>query len=292
MSTEARTTTMDMDARATANSPRAPRQSRRGKAGGIARFLLACWKANLAAALEYRTSFLLLAGMMFVNNLMWLFFWSLFFERFPVVHGWELKDVMLLWAVGAGGFGWASVLFGNYPRLAGIVSSGQLDVYLTQPKPVLLHVIASRSSVTAAGDFLFGLAVYAWVGDLTLPGFAKFALGLFIAGALFMGVMLIAGCLAFYMGNSEGIAQQAFNSFISLTTYPSDIFRGAARIALFSVVPAGFIGYLPIGLLRDFDPLFAAGALAMALGTCLAGALLFRLGLRRYGSGNALAMRG
>lgn len=258
---------------------------------GIAKFLLACWKVNLAAAMEYRTSFLLLAGMMFLNNMLWIFFWSMFFGRFPVVNGWELKDVMLLWAVGAGGFGWASVLFGNFPRIANIVSSGQLDVYLTQPKPVLLNVLASRSSVTAAGDFLFGLAVYFWVGDHSPAGFASFALGLLIAGALFMGVMLNAGCLAFYMGNSEGIAQQAFNSFISLTTYPSSIFRGAARIAMFSIVPAGFIGYLPIGLLRDFDPAFVAGAVAMSFGGCLAGALLFRAGLRRYGSGNALAMR-
>lgn len=261
------------------------------RAAGVARFLATCWKVNLAAAMEYRLSFLLLAGMMFLNNMLWIFFWGMFFTRFPAVHGWELKDVMLLWAVGAGGFGWASMLFGNFSRIAGIVSSGQLDVYLTQPKPVLLHVLASRSSVTAAGDFLFGLAVYAWAGNHTPAGIASFALGLFIAGALFLGVMLNVGCLAFYMGNSEGIAQQALGSFVSLTTYPSSIFRGAARVALFTIVPAGFIGYLPIGLLRGFDPVFVAGAVAMALGSCLAGALLFRSGLKRYGSGNAIAMR-
>ncbi|WP_084423048.1 ABC transporter permease [Cohnella thermotolerans] len=241
--------------------------------------------------MEYRLSFALLAGMMFVNNLLWLFFWSLFFNRFPVVNGWELRDVMMLWAVGAGGFGWASVLFGNFHRIAAIVSSGQLDVYLSQPKPVLLGVLASRMSVTAAGDLLFGLAIYAWVGDRSLAGACAFALGLLISGLLFMGVMLIAGCLAFYLGNSEGIASQVFNSFVSLTTYPADIFRGMARIALFSIVPAGFISYLPIGLLRDFDPAFAAGALAMAVGSCLAGAWLFGRGLKRYGSGNAIAMR-
>lgn len=259
---------------------------------GVVRFLLTTWKVNLAAAMEYRLSFLLLAGMMFVNNLIWLFFWSLFFGRFPVVHGWELGDVMMLWAVGAGGFGWANVLFGNFHRVAQIVSSGQLDVYLSQPKPVLLNALASRMSVTAAGDFLFGVVIYAWAGEHTLAGLGKFALGLAISGLLFMGVMLIAGCCAFFLGNSEGIAQQAFNSFVSLTTYPADIFRGMARIALFSVVPAGFISYLPIGLLRSLEPGFVLGATGMAAGTCLAGAWLFRAGLRRYASGNAVSMRG
>ncbi|MDB4866499.1 MAG: family transporter, partial [Cohnella sp.] len=123
-----------------------------GKVGSVLRFLLTCWKVNVASALEYRLSFFLLAGMMFINNFMWLFFWTLFFHRFPVIHGWRLEDVMMLWAVGAGGFGWANVLFGNFHRIASVVSSGQLDVYLSQPKPVLLNVLASRMSVTAAGD--------------------------------------------------------------------------------------------------------------------------------------------
>ncbi len=261
------------------------------KLGTNVRYVWTCWKVNLASAMEYRLSFLLLAGMMFVNNAIWLFFWGLFFGRFPVVQGWELHDVMLLWAVSAGGFGWAAMLFGNFPRIAGIVATGHLDVYLSQPRPVLLSVLVSRCSVTAAGDFLFGIAVYLMVGDTTPRGMLLFALGLLISGMLFIAVMVIAGCSAFWIGNAEGMTQQLFNSFIALTTYPSDIFRGFVKLALFSLVPAGFISYLPIGLLRDFDPVFASGAIGAAAGLTVAGALLFRKGLRRYASGNTIAMR-
>ncbi|TJY43595.1 hypothetical protein E5161_05475 [Cohnella pontilimi] len=262
-----------------------------GKFGSVIRFLLTCWKVNLASALEYRTSFFLLAGMMFINNLMWLFFWSLFFHRFPVIHGWRLEDVMMLWAVGSGGFGWACVLFGNFPRIAAIVSSGQLDVYMSQPKPVLLNVLASRMSVTAAGDFVFGIVIYAMVGNHTFTGALAFAAGLLISGCLYISVMVIAGCFAFYVGNSEGIAGQVFNSFLALSTYPSDIFKGLTRIALFTIVPAGFISYMPIGLLRSFDPVFAGWSIGVTLLLGVGGALLFKAGLRRYSSGNALAMR-
>ncbi|SDW86013.1 ABC transporter permease [Paenibacillus sp. CF384] len=259
---------------------------------GTIRFLLTCWKVNLASSMEYRMSFFLMAGMMFINNFMWLFFWTLFFDRFQVVNGWELSDVMMLWAVGAGGFGWANMLFGNFHRIAPVVSSGQLDVYLSQPKPVLLHVLASRMSLTAAGDFLFGLAVYAWVGNHTLLGAVQFGLGLLISGLIFMGVMIIAGSFAFFFGNAEGIAGQVFNSFVALSTYPSGIFRGAAKLLLFTIVPAGFISYLPIGLMRDFDPVFFWQSIAMTIGLLTAGTLIFRLGLKRYTSGNAIAMRG
>ncbi|MBW5444773.1 hypothetical protein GE107_01680 [Cohnella sp. CFH 77786] len=260
-------------------------------AGAALRFLLTCWKVNLASAMEYRLSFVLLAGMMFLNNFIWLFFWHLFFERFPAVQGWELRDVMMLWGISAGGFGWASVLFGNFHRIASIVSSGQLDVYLAQPKPVLLNVLASRMSVTAAGDFVFGVVIYFLAGDLSLRGAMLFVLGLLIAGLLFMAVMVAAGSAAFFVGNSEGLSQQLFNIFLALTTYPSGIFRGFAKLMLFTIVPAGFISYMPIGLLRDFDPAFAAGAIGMTLLFGAAGIGLFRAGLRRYASGNALAMR-
>ncbi|BBH21183.1 ABC transporter permease [Paenibacillus baekrokdamisoli] len=258
---------------------------------GTIQFLLTCWKVNLASIMEYRISFLLMAGMMFINNFMWLFFWSLFFHRFSIVNNWELHDVMMLWAIGAGGFGWANVLFGNFHRIATIVAGGQLDVYLSQPKPVLLNVMASRMSLTAVGDFIFGLVVYAWVGDHSLTGALLFILSLLISGALFMAIMIIAGCCAFFIGNAEGISQQIFNGFLALTTYPTDIFRGIARLLLFTVVPAGFISYLPIGLLKDFDLLFALGAIGFTGLLGFIGVLLFHAGLRRYTSGNTLAMR-
>lgn len=232
-----------------------------------------------------------MAGMMFINNFMWLFFWSLFFNRFPLVNNWGLHDVMMMWALGAGGFGWANMLFGNFHRIALIVAGGQLDVYLSQPKPVLLNVMASRMSLTAAGDFAFGLAVYAWVGNHSIRGLLLFMLGLLISGTLFMAVMIIAGCCSFFIGNAEGISQQVFNGFLALTTYPSDIFRGITRILLFTVIPAGFISYLPIGLLRQFNPVFVSGAIGMTAFLSLACVLFFRAGLRRYTSGNAIAMR-
>ncbi|QHW30341.1 hypothetical protein GZH47_05450 [Paenibacillus rhizovicinus] len=263
-----------------------------GRISATTSFLITCWKVNLASTMEYRVSFLLMAGMMFINNFMWLFFWSLFFGRFQVVNGWGIHDVMLMWAIGAGGFGWANMLFGNFNRIAPIVASGQLDVYLSQPKPVLLHVLASRMSLTAAGDFAFGLVVYAWVGDHSFSGLLLFFIGLLISGLLFMGVTILAGCLAFFIGNAEGLAQQVFNSFVALSTYPSDIFKGLAKTLLFTLIPAGVISYIPIGLLRGFDFDFAWKAAALTLGFGTAAILVFKLGLKRYSSGNAITLRG
>jgi ABC-2 type transport system permease protein len=257
----------------------------------LLRFVWTCWKLNLAGAMEFRLNFILTAGMMMLNNLVWILFWGIYFNRFPVVNGWELQDVMMMWAIGAGGYGLSAVFFGNVYMLASIIANGQLDVYLSQPKPLLLHVLVSRMSMTAIGDVLFGLLLYAFIGDKTWIGLFKFALALIITMLIFLFLNLAVQALAFYMGNAEGIGQQFFMSIVTLSTYPTDIFRGIARMVLFTAIPAGFISYLPIGFIRHVDISFVLG-LSVAIVILAWGSLtVFYKGLRRYSSGNKMTMR-
>ncbi|WP_018130665.1 ABC-2 family transporter protein [Effusibacillus pohliae] len=46
---------------------------------------------------------------------------------------------------------------------------------------------------------------------------------------------------------------QFFITLITFMTYPTDIFRGFGRIVLFTVIPTGFVSYMPIGLLRQYS---------------------------------------
>jgi len=241
--------------------------------------------------MEFRVSFLLMAGTMLINNLVWIFFWGMFFNRFNVVNGWTLQDVMMMWAVSAGGFGIMAMLCGNYNRIASMIATGQLDIYMTQPKPILLNVLVSRMSVTAIGDVSFAVMIYAIYGDLSAIGLLKFAAALLVTASIFLFFIVIVNALAFYIGNAEGISFQLYNSMIALSTYPTDIFHGAARLVLFTLVPAGFISYMPIGLFRNTSLPFLLGALGMALGLALLVIWFFYRGLRRYSSGNRIAMR-
>ncbi|WP_254776791.1 ABC-2 family transporter protein [Paenibacillus sp. yr247] len=84
---------------------------------------------------------------------------------------------------------------------------------------------------------------------------------------------------------------QLYNGLLTFTTYPTSIFRGLGKIVLFTVLPAGFISYLPIGLLRHADIPFITGAIAVTVLLCLGGITLFYRGLRRYASGNMMGLR-
>ncbi|MDF2924976.1 MAG: hypothetical protein K0R57_3890 [Paenibacillaceae bacterium] len=254
-------------------------------------FVLTAWKLNLAGAMEFRMSFFLTAGMMMLNNTVFLFFWAMYFQRFPLVNNWSAADVMMVWAVSTIGFGWSNILFGNSMRIAFLVAHGDLDAYLAQPKPVLLNLLVNRMSLTAVGDFLFGAIIYLCFGDLSVSGILKYLAASVISGLVFLFFHVLTQSLAFYIGNAEGIGYQFFISFVTFSTYPTDIFKGWGRLLLFTVLPAGFISYMPIGLLRDPDPLFIGGTLAATALLGTAAIFVFYQGLVRYSSGNRMGMR-
>ena len=116
-------------------------------------FLLALWKTNLLSAMEYRVSFLTQMVGMMLNNAIYFVFWIIFFDRFEQIHGWDLVDMFFLFGVVATGFGAGTYLFGNAVTLSSLIANGQLDYYLSLPRPVLLHALASRSNASSIGDF-------------------------------------------------------------------------------------------------------------------------------------------
>ena len=265
-----------------------------GTRSGLGRtvgFVWAYLKANLAMEMEYRAAFFAQVLSMAINDAMWVAFWVLYFTRFPVVAGWGRADVLALWAVVAVGYGAATGLFGNVLRLSQIIYSGGLDVYLTQPKNVLLHVLVSRTSASAWGDVLFGVGVFAWLCEPTPARLGLFLLGAVLTAVILTAFAVITQSLAFFIGNADTTASQLWNALVHFSTYPTGIFGGAVKIILFTVLPAGFISYMPVGLMRDADPGFIAAALGGAAVLTVLAVLFFRAGLRRYESGNLVTTR-
>lgn len=255
-------------------------------------FVVTYVKLNLQVALEYRVSFWTQVVAMALNDAMWVAFWALFFSRFPVVRGYEFRDVVMLWSFGAFSFGLATAVFGGSWRFAGQVAQGGLDFYLVLPKPVLLHVIVSRMSVSAWGDVLFGLGCYLALAR-PAPGEVALFLAMSVsAAAVFVAYAVIVNSAAFWLGSAEGLSEQLQNALLTFTLYPGSLFSGAVKVLLFTALPAGVITWVPVGLIREWD-WGVAGLLVLgdAAIVCLAVAV-FYAGLRRYESGNLLAMRG
>src|SRR5579863_7805190 len=222
------------------------------KFGRILRFVGAYAVANLQAAMEYRVSFWMQVLTMIANNGIWLFFWWSYFHAFPLVNGWQNTDIVVIWAVTAAGYGVSMGFLGNAYRISTLITKGGLDAYLGMPRYVLLHVCVSASNPTAWGDILFSIGTFAFVlrpDPLHIVIFVVVAL----SGALiFTSFIVIFGSLAFFLGNTEGLAQQLLGTLVTFSTYPMNIFSGATRLLLFTVIPAGFISFIPLQLLHQF----------------------------------------
>lgn len=256
-----------------------------------AAFVLEYFKANLAMEMEYRVSFLGKVAGMIVNDAMWLTFWLLYFARFPAVRGWQRADIITLWAIDALGFGICHCLFGNISNLAPMIARGDLDFYLGYPRHALIHMAVSRTNTTAVGDVLFGISVFFIGVRPTLVQACLFLAGGVLVATLFFGFTVISHSLSFYIGNSERLSEQAASTLIHFATYPMDIFGGATKVVLFTLIPAGFINSIPVRVVREFDPLFFGCLILVAILFAAAADRIFKAGLRRYESGNLLQVR-
>jgi ABC-2 type transport system permease protein len=247
---------------------------------------------NLKAQLEYRGAFFSQVASMFVNDGAWVAFWILFFERFPVLHGWNLTDVIALWAIVTAGYGLAFGIMGNAVQLAACIVQGEIDAWLLQPRAVLPHMLLGRSSPTAWGDALFGYVVYVGFVRPDLPHVVTFLVLSVAVAVAFVGFGILSGSLSFFIGNASALADQWRSTLISFSTYPPTLFRGAVKIVLYTVIPAGFASYLPVEALRRMSLLYALLSVGGALALLGAGTAAFYLGLRRYESGNLVTMKG
>lgn len=251
-------------------------------------FLLELWKTNLSSAMEYRASFLSQVVGMIVNDGIYFVFWLVFFDRFKVVQGWTMPDMVLLFAVITTGFGLAFGLFGNAMTLAELIAQGRLDYYLTLPRSVLLHVLASRSSLSAWGDLIFGLMAYVFTGRFSLPEIAIWLVASLCSGAVLVSSFALFGCLSFWLGNATQLAMQATNAILTLALYPRDIFQGLVRFLMLTILPAAFVGAIPMDIVRRMDWTALLGLIGFAIGITLLLWAVFHAGLRRYESGSAI----
>lgn len=248
---------------------------------------------NLRAALAYRAGFLTGAGLMALSDVLWITFWGFYFHRFPVVNGWELNDIVTTWAVVALGFGIAVGLCNNCaPQGVREIIEGRFDYYLTLPKNPLLHFLFGRIGVMALGDVVFALVVYPLMvrpGPLDLLLFTALALN---AALVFLAFGVIVNALAFYLGNSEAVSNQLQSMLITFSTYPLNIFSTGVKLFMFVVVPAGFVSYLPIRVLRDFSAPLLLAIAAFTICLVVGAYRLFFHALARYESGNLVTLRG
>jgi ABC-2 type transport system permease protein len=255
------------------------------------RCLRTAFSVNVQAVLEYRANFLLQVFGMIINNAAFALFWDLLIKKTGKLGGYGFPDIMFIWALVSSAFGLAHVLFGNIRYLGSIVQKGELDLYLLQPRDVFLNVLASRTVVSAWGDFLYGYIVLFLLPGLDPGRFALFT-AFTVSGALiFAATFAAAESLAFFMGNSQAVSSALTEFMLSFSLYPESIFGQGMRWLFYSLLPTGFIAFIPLAAWKSASWGVVPILFLIAGAYAAASYFLFQAGLRRYESGNQMGAR-
>lgn len=257
-----------------------------------ARFAAALLGTSVRATLALRGAFLLQMSFMALNNVVFFVFWWLLFTRVPAIRGTTLSDMALLFGLVATSFGCAVILGGGVHRLGRLIHEGELDAYLTQPKPALLYVVASQTRASGLGDVASGLGLIAFSGAIRPSAIPALCVAVFASALVLIASAVVYQSLAFWLGRTETASRQLGDALITFSLYPEPLFGGALRVALFSVLPAGFVGHLPARLVREPSLCAAAVLLGAAAAYVAVACWVFDRGLRSYRSGSRFSAFG
>jgi ABC-2 type transport system permease protein len=269
-----------------------PSDPERSTLEGTGRFAAALVGTSVRSAMAERGAFIMRAVLMAVNNAIFFTFWIVLLSRVPQIRGYELGDVAVLYGVVAIAHGLAVFVAGGLSHLSRVIHDGELDALIAQPKPTLLYALGLRSQPSGLGDIVSGVAMVALsdrVGLLGIP--------IVIAAGLAGAVVLVATAVvlhsaAFWLGRTESASRNLYDVTLTFSLYPDTLFTGPMRWILFTLIPAGFVGYLPAELIRAPSGWTAVG---VGLGVTAYGALaawIFQRGLRAYSSGSRFATFG
>jgi ABC-2 type transport system permease protein len=249
-------------------------------------FAAALLGTNLKAALVQRAAFAMQVVFMALNNVAFFVFWWALMGRVDQIRGWHLADIKVLFGIVAVGFGLAVTLAGGVRHLNRFITDGELDTLLTQPRPVLAYALGLRLQPSGAGDVLSGIGFVIWSGHLSWQQWLAVLVAALASAVILVACGVVFFSLAFWLGSVETFARQLWDLLITFSLYPEPLFGGGLRVVLFTVLPAGLVGYLPARLVNE--PSLTAGLLLVttAIGYMAIAVVVFERGLRRYASGS------
>lgn len=263
---------------------------RRG--ASLVRFCRALVSTAIASATAQRGAFLMQVGLMALNNAIFFTFWIALFHRVPRIRGYALPDMAVLYGVVAAGVGLATAIAGGAPRLAQFIHEGELDSLLSQPKPTLLYAIGRRSIASGIGDVASGIAMISLSGLVGWSRLPVVVLAVLVSAVVCTAACVLMNSIAFWFGRMQMASRQLFESLITFSLYPEPLFGGPIRLLLFTLIPAGFVGYVPAKVVRAPSAMLLLELAGAAIVYCAAASFVFERGLRAYSSGSRFELNG
>lgn len=227
---------------------------------------------------------------MILNNACFIVQWIILYSLKSNVGGYSFKQILLLWGIAASSYGISRFLFKEAYSLTTTINTGKLDAYLIQPKNVLISCITSSVEVSCLGDILYGFIMLFLYG-FNLQNLILFTICIVLGGLILTSISIIFSSLSFWFGKVEILADTINSLMTSFATYPEGIFKGVIKILFYTIIPIGFVNFLPIKIISDFNLEYLLIVLFITIIFVSLAFIIFYKGLKRYSSSNLMNAR-
>lgn len=255
------------------------------------KLIFSYFKLNVKKEWKYKPSFLMQIIMMILNDLFFIIQWYIIFKLIDNIGGYGFEESLLLFAVAAGSFGFAHLFFYGAWNIKDLVYEGKLDVYLTQPKNILINVCASSTDISGLGDILYSFIVLIIIGApwyyylLMIPA-------IILSGLIYVSVYVVYVSLCFYIKNGDSAAKSVEGTINKAGNYPPAIYNMTTKLILFTIIPAFFYTFVPVQyLLLTPNIWWILTLVLVATFWILLAFCMFKIGLKKYNSGNLMSGR-
>lgn len=238
-----------------------------------------------------KTTFLMNVIFMILNNACFIVQWIVIYRiKGNDVGGYSFNQILLLWGIAAGTFGFSHFFFNRAYSLSDIITNGKLDAYLIQPKNVLLSAITSSVETSALGDLLYAF-IMLFISGASLSRFVLFVLFTICGGIVLTDIAVIFASLSFWINKADFIADSVNSLMTNFATYPDGIFKGISRFLLFFIIPVGITSYIPVWVISKFDIRLTAVVILVTIFLTILTFFIFNKGLKRYTSTNLMVSK-
>jgi len=247
-------------------------------------------KYGLIKEMLNKTTFFTNVIFMILNNASFIVQWVILYSLKENVGGYTFKQVLLLWGIAAGIYGFSHFFFKRAYSLSDVINNGKLDSFLVQPKNVLLSAITTDVEASAIGDILYGY-IMVFIFGFSIRVFILFTIFMICGGLILTSIAVIVASFSFWFSKTDMMADTVNSMMTSFATYPDGIFKGIVKVLLFTLIPVGITVYIPVKVMTAFDFNLFLMVIFVTMTLVLLAFIIFYNGLKRYSSSNLMSAR-
>jgi ABC-2 type transport system permease protein len=247
------------------------------------KLILISYGTYLKSMVEYRPAFVMDILVPIVIYLMaYLGIWIML-DKFKMIQGWTLYEVMLLFNFNLFTYALASFIFriAFFQEIQEMVRMGNFDIALVRPVNSFVYVLMGRPHAGYFGQMSLATVIFILCfSNLDIeftPIKILFFIAAIIGGTLIQSSLWIfGGTLSFWIVLTNTISGTLLGSCRDFIDYPISIYSKFVQVMLTFILPLAFINFFPASYLLDKsgETLFHP---ALQYGTPIAGIVMFAL---------------